>query len=108
MFVPENPHNDYATGAWLAEPDYARLFPDGFFKFRETLIALRPGADPAGVAARLGAGVMPALEPGALAQIRNVRVMPPVLGGFLALLAVGAFGHALGTATGRRPPPWPC
>ncbi len=101
-FVPENPHNGYADGAWLTEPDYARLFPNGFFKFRESLIALRPGADPAGVAARLGAGSMPSMEPGALAQIRNVQAMPPILGGFLALLAMGAIGHALGTATRRR------
>ena len=37
-----------------------------------------------------------------VAQIRDVQVLPIVLGGFLALLALGAVGHALGTAVRRR------
>ncbi|GLX94129.1 ABC transporter permease [Herbidospora sp. NBRC 101105] len=102
VFVPENPHNGYADGAWLSGDGYARLFPNGYFKFRETLLALRPGADPAEVSARLGAGTLPPMEPGALDRLRNVQALPPVLAGFLGLLAVGAVGHALGTAAGRR------
>ncbi|MDT4892515.1 MAG: putative transport system permease protein, partial [Pseudonocardiales bacterium] len=40
--------------------------------------------------------------PTEVAEIREVRTLPIVLGGFLALLAVGAVGHALATAVRRR------
>jgi ABC-type antimicrobial peptide transport system permease subunit len=36
------------------------------------------------------------------AQIRVVEVLPKVLAGFLAVLAIGAVGHALATAVRRR------
>ena len=35
-------------------------------------------------------------------DLRNVRVQPLLLGGFLLLLALGAVGHALATAVRRR------
>jgi hypothetical protein len=113
VFVPENPHNGYAEGAWLTGTGYQRLFPDGFFKFHETLLTLRPGADVAGMTERLTATMVdvaggpvtrlePPVEPAEVAQVRNVRVLPLALGVFLALLAVGATGHALATAVRRR------
>ena len=37
-----------------------------------------------------------------MAEIEQVRVLPIVLGGFLAVLAIGAVGHALATAVRRR------
>jgi len=37
-----------------------------------------------------------------VAALREVRVLPIILGLFLALLAVGAVGHALATAVRRR------
>jgi ABC-type lipoprotein release transport system permease subunit len=35
-------------------------------------------------------------------ELRSVRTLPMVMAGFLALLAVGAVGHALATAVRRR------
>ncbi len=46
--------------------------------------------------------------PTEVAEIRQVRILPIVLGIFLALLAVGAVGHALATAVRRRRTTWPC
>jgi len=43
-----------------------------------------------------------AAPPEQLALLRQVRVLPLALGGFLMLLAVGAVGHALATAVRRR------
>jgi ABC-type antimicrobial peptide transport system permease subunit len=40
--------------------------------------------------------------PPQLAEIQDVQVLPLFLGGFMALLAVGAVGHALATAVRRR------
>ena len=37
-----------------------------------------------------------------VAEIRQVRTLPVLLGAFLAVLAVGAVGHALATAVRRR------
>jgi hypothetical protein len=49
------------------------------------------------------AGVFEAPDlPTAIAEIRQVRVLPILLGAFLALLAIGAVGHALATAVRRR------
>ncbi|OHV42677.1 ABC transporter permease [Pseudofrankia sp. BMG5.36] len=113
-FVPENPQNSYAEGAWLTAEGYERVFPDGFFMFHETHLALGPGADVAAVTERLtativqvaGAPVIPIGEnpivPGEITQVRNVRVLPLALGVFLGLLAVGATGHALATAARQR------
>jgi ABC-type antimicrobial peptide transport system permease subunit len=40
--------------------------------------------------------------PTQLAEVQGMRILPLFLGGFLALLAVGAVGHALATAIRRR------
>lgn len=114
-FVPSGPHNDYDVGAWMTPGGYDRVF-DGAkysFKFHLLLISLRPGADPAAVAGQLGdtaasvkggSGVsfQPPGVPLALLQVRDVAVLPLALGAFLALLALGAIGHALATAVRRR------
>jgi ABC-type antimicrobial peptide transport system permease subunit len=74
---------------------------------------LRPGADVADVTARLGrlagtvpdaaaASFAPTEPPRAVIELRQVRWLPVALGAFLGLLAVGAVGHALGTAVRRR------
>lgn len=110
-FVPLGSHNEYDEGGWLTPAGYAQLFTG--FKFHVAQIELRPGTDPAVVVERLrkasaaatgGQPVELALvrPPGQLAEIRDVRVLPIMLGGFLALLAVGAVGHALATAVRRR------
>lgn len=106
-FVPVGPHNDYATGAWITRKAYDDLFEG--FKFHVGLIALRGTADSEVVAARLqrGAGeggmeLTPPLPPPEVAEIQQVRALPLFLAGFLALLALGAVGHALATAVRRR------
>ncbi|QJY48471.1 ABC transporter permease [Pseudonocardia broussonetiae] len=111
-FVPNGPHNNYDEGGFLSDAGYDELV-DGF-KFHLAFVALRPGVDPAAVQERLAAAGAAAagspdplpLEPVAplteAAQLRNVEVLPVVLGLFLALLAVGAVGHALATAVRRR------
>ncbi len=110
-FVPQGPHNDYNLGGWVAPAGFDALFDS--FKFRFALVSLRPGADPAQVRARLeraATGVLgaPGFQLSApdelpqVAELRQVRVLPVVLGGFLAVLAVGAVGHALATAVRRR------
>jgi FtsX-like permease family/MacB-like periplasmic core domain len=110
-FMPQGPHNTYADGGWLTPGGYDSIFTG--FKDHVGLIALRPGADPAAVQARLRqaasavpdgqfAVFLPPYTPTELFEIRDVRVLPVVLGGFLAVLAVGAVGHALATAVRRR------
>ena len=44
----------------------------------------------------------PAEVPVELANLRNVRTLPVLLAGFLALLAVGALSHVLLTSARRR------
>lgn len=111
-FVPMGPHNNYDEGGFVTPEGYDRLVEG--FKFHLALVALRPGVDPAAVRERLaaaGAAAVGSPDPLPLepveplveaAQLRSVEVLPLVLGGFLALLAVGAVGHALATAVRRR------
>jgi hypothetical protein len=114
-FVPEGPHNEYDSGAWMTRAGYAGLFAgaDFAFKFRGYQIELRPGVSPAAAAKKLNAlasplvggqnlGLTPPMPPQALLEVRDVAVLPFALGGFLALLALGAVGHALATAVRRR------
>ncbi|MEO3857637.1 FtsX-like permease family protein [Acrocarpospora sp. B8E8] len=107
--LPEGPHNGYVNGAWVAPEGYARLFAPGEFKFHLGLVALRPGADAVAAGTRLGAAAgkygVTAEPTGPLPQaleLRNVRLLPILLAGFLILLAVGAVGHVLATAIRRR------
>jgi hypothetical protein len=110
-FVPVASHNNYDDGAWMTPEGFAALI-DGF-KFHAVYVALYPGADPEVVAGRLGDSVGSALGIGPVlfdvtaptvesVQLRNVEALPLVLGAFLAVLAVGAVGHALATAVRRR------
>lgn len=111
-FVPEGPHNTYADGGWVTPAGYDRLFTG--FQYHEALVTLRHGADPTAAAAALVKEVTTAIpqaqgfaldvanEPTQVAEIRQVRVLPSLLGFFLALLAVGAVGHALATSVRRR------
>ncbi len=110
--VPQGPHNSYSDGAWVTSHGYDALFTG--FKFHVVLVALTPGArgPDAGKALsaavtktdhRLrGAGFSTPDPISEVAEIREVRELPIVLGIFLAVLAVGAVGHALATAVRRR------
>lgn len=99
----------HAAGAWVSDDGFDTLF-DGF-QFHAALIALRPGAVPDDVAARLHelapelAGqelFAPPYPPSAVTELRQVRRFPLVLAAFLAALAGGAVGHALAVAVRRR------
>jgi hypothetical protein len=114
-FVPAGPHNGYADGAWLTPAGFSRLFLGAHFsfKFHVAAVALRPGANAPAAARRLEAAAAaiqggrgftltpPSLLP-EVQEIKDVAVLPLVLGGFLALLAAGAVGHALAIAVRRR------
>ncbi len=114
-FVPSGPHNSYSEGAWLTPGGYDRIFRGAHyaFKFHAATVALRPGADVQAVARRLdaaaaavkGGRVFAFVPPSPLTevqQIRDVAVLPLALSAFLALLALGAVGHALSIAVRRR------
>jgi hypothetical protein len=107
-FVPEDSHNTYTEGGWVTGAGFRLLFPDGFSKYHESHIALRPGADVSAVARRLNAMAggdafgPPFATPAPVTNLRNVKVLPTALGAFLALLAVGAVGHTLFVTVRRR------
>jgi hypothetical protein len=114
-FVPSGPHNNYDAGAWLTPAGFGRLFAGAHyaFKFHAATVALRPGADISAVARRLdkaaaairGGRAFTFTPPLPLPQvqvIKDVAVLPLALSGFLALLALGAVGHALSIAVRRR------
>jgi hypothetical protein len=111
-FVPPGSHCSgcsHASGAWVSDDAFDALFTR--FQFHGGFLALRPGADPAAVAARLQRAV-PAppgqdlfaapYPPFAVTELRRVQPFPLALGVFLAVLALGAVGHALGSAVRRR------
>jgi len=114
-FVPTGPHNEYDQGAWLTPAGYDRLFRGAHFafKFHLALVSLRPGADAQAVAARLNKAAQ-AIKggqgfafgpPDPLPQVqivKDVSILPLALSAFLAVLAVGAVGHALSIAVRRR------
>jgi hypothetical protein len=114
-FVPAGPHNTYDTGAWLTPAGYDRLFHGAHFafKFHAAVVSLRPGANVQAVAARLdktaqgikGGQGFSFSPPDPLAEVqivKDVAVLPLALSAFLAVLAVGAVGHALSIAVRRR------
>jgi predicted lysophospholipase L1 biosynthesis ABC-type transport system permease subunit len=111
-FVTGGPNGGYADGAWTTGQGYRALFPDGFYNYRDIFVALRPGADAEAVAERVQATLsgtekaeyfFPVSQlPREARQLHNVRVLPLALGGFLAMLAVGATGHTLATAVRSR------
>jgi hypothetical protein len=114
-FVPAGPHNSYDEGAWLTPAGFDQLFRGAHyaFKFHLALVTLRPGVDPGAAASALTAtaakvkggaafSFTPAAPAAPLTTLEDLRVLPTVLGGFLALLAFGAVGYALSTAVRRR------
>jgi hypothetical protein len=113
-FIPVGPHNGYADGGWVSSAGFRSLFADDF-KFHFALISIDPDRDPQAAANALTTRANKALPaahgaveidtgevPIEVAEIREVRTLPIVLGAFLGLLAIGAVGHALATAVRRR------
>jgi FtsX-like permease family len=114
-FVPSGPHNYYDDGAWLTPAGFDRLFGSAHhaFKFHVATVALRPGADVGAVAHRLTAkaaaikggqafAFTPAPPLEQVQAVRDVAALPLALSAFLAVLAIGAVGHALSIAVRRR------
>jgi hypothetical protein len=114
-FVPAGPHNGYADGAWLTPAGFDRIFAGAHysFKFHAAAVALRPGANVQAVARRLnaaaatitGSHAITFTPPGPVPEvqvIKDLQLLPLALSGFLALLAIGAVGHALSIAVNRR------
>jgi hypothetical protein len=114
-FVPAGPHNTDDEGAWLTSAGFDQLFGGAHyaFKFHVALVSLRPGTSVASAAQALSAAAAtikggeafpftPADPAESLGTLEDLRVLPTALGGFLALLAVGAIGYALSTAVRRR------
>ncbi|HZC74014.1 MAG TPA: FtsX-like permease family protein [Jatrophihabitans sp.] len=110
--IPVGPHNGYADGGWVTEHGYDTLFSG--FKFHLVLVTLAPGVQTGDairvIDARLGNADKRLKQMGLrrpdpiseVAVLQEVRKLPVYLAIFLALLAVGAVGHALATAVRRR------
>ncbi|MEP7054662.1 MAG: ABC transporter permease [Actinomycetota bacterium] len=99
-----------AQGGWVTDAGFDSIFDE--YQFHAAVIALRPEARVDEVAARLqrsaaslgGENVFfaPPYAPSDAAEIQRVQAFPFALGCFLALLALGAVGHALAVAVPRR------
>jgi len=113
-FVVESWRNSHASGAWVTGAGFKALFGSQSPGFAHlALVQVREGASAKDVAARLNRAPAVTAASGAidfqiapaplrLGEIRQVRTLPTLLGGFLALLASGAVGHALATSVRRR------
>lgn len=104
-FVPAGPHNGYATGGWVLADTFHELF-DGF-RFHFAIVSTRPGVDPQSVIDRMASqgidmGTAPIVPVTERAELAELRTVPLLLAGFLALLGVGAVAHALASTARRR------
>jgi ABC-type lipoprotein release transport system permease subunit len=106
---PSDVHAEFDEGIWLRPERLDQLVPpDPTMHGRAIAIRLPAGAKGARVQAALqsalpaGTSVSTAAVPVELANLRNVRTLPVVLAGFLALLAVGALSHVLFSSARRR------
>jgi hypothetical protein len=109
-FTPEGPHNSYSNGGWVSGNGYTALFAD-HFKFAFLYVATDDGPTDAAAIGTLNqaatdAGIGPVFgppfTPQQVADIGQVTALPRFLAAFLAVLAMGAIGHALATAVRRR------
>ena len=109
--VPVDSHNGYSDGAWLSERAFDRIQPKlAKDKFHEVRFRFRRGVNQAAALKRLP----PDLAPGGIGpvssfatideqvELRSVQLQPMLLGGFLALLALGAVGHGLVSVITQR------
>ncbi|MET0914005.1 MAG: FtsX-like permease family protein [Acidimicrobiales bacterium] len=110
---PTDVHATFDEGLWLDGEGFDRAAPAELNEVegvqRQVAIEIADGASEEEVVAALQASVGdqfedlgPAVTPVELSNLENVRMLPRVLAGFLALLAVGALGHVLATAARRR------
>jgi ABC-type lipoprotein release transport system permease subunit len=117
-FVPTGPHNSYDDGGWVSDTGYAALFKGS--KFHLVWIRVAGGHLTPALRKQISDGLLAAvpqaknLDPlttpregeldvsAEMKGLQQVRVLPVALAIFLALLAIGTVGHALGTAVRRR------
>jgi ABC-type lipoprotein release transport system permease subunit len=110
---PSDVHASFDEGVWLTPNTFAKLDPDtkATEANREVFVVVRfsPDADKPAAFDRLVtaqgdavASITPPDVPLELSNLRNVRILPRLLMGFLALLAVAAVAHVLATSVRRR------
>ena len=104
-FVPAGPHNGYASGGWILPDSFHAIF-DGF-RFHFGLVSTTPGSDPRSTTDRLadkGIDVEPGplIPPAERGELAELRTVPLLLAGFLALLGIGAVAHTLASTARRR------
>jgi ABC-type lipoprotein release transport system permease subunit len=104
---PSDVHAEFDEGIWLTPTQLNKIVPPDP---HGRSLAVRLGSRQSDRAAisRLtkalppGTAVNPAEVPVELANLRNVRTLPILLAGFLALLATAAVSHVLVTSSRRR------
>ena len=108
VLTPEVSHTAYDEGAQMTDDALRRFLPtDEGIKFDVYAVRFRDGVDADAAIERingdLGGPMLEARTPTFSQQnLKGVRGLPPALGSFLALLAVGAVGHALASTVRRR------
>lgn len=115
--TPAASHSNYDDSGWIGEEGFDILFgaPDSVgptaMKEAGVLTWVDDGVDPADLASQLaaatdpaGAGIapFPPEVPSKINALDRVGALPQALGLFLAVLGVGAVGHALSSAIARR------
>jgi ABC-type lipoprotein release transport system permease subunit len=110
---PDDVHAEFDEGLWLTPAALDKIWsppdtPDEGADYRTIALRFPPGTDvDATVAAiqnTMGDDVLIATAsvPVELSNLRNVRTLPLLLAGFLALLAIAAVSHVLATSARRR------
>jgi predicted lysophospholipase L1 biosynthesis ABC-type transport system permease subunit len=117
-FVPETWRNSYASGSWVTAAGYDAILgagrPGSFFghaaflqlradaRAQQVADSLNRTPEVAASEGKVHFEVAPA--PMRLGELRQLRMLPMIFGGILAVLAVAAGGHALAVSVRRRAP----
>ena len=106
---PSDVHGQFDEGVWLLPDRLDQLVPPDESSHGLYLAIRLPAGSDAGTATAAlqralpkGTEVTTAEVPVELVNLRNVRTLPVLLAGLLALLAVGALSHVLVTSARRR------
>jgi hypothetical protein len=106
---PSDVHAEFDEGVWVTPSQLDRIVPaDPTGHGRVLAVRLPPGAHRSTALTSLqrvlprNTDVSQAEVPVELTNLRNVRTLPILLAGFLALLAIGALSHVLITSSFRR------
>jgi len=111
---PADVHAGFDEGVWLTSGDFGLMEPpaapdDPKAADRVIAVRFRSGSDARAAIAEVAraqgtsiAGIAPVEVPPELMNLRNVRTLPRLLAGFLALLAAAAVAHVLSTSVHRR------